>query len=310
MRKVLLTVVFSCQAFLLTYAQQPVVKASVDKSDILIGEQFKLKIQTSFSGDDFFIKWVTIPDSILHFELIEKSKIDSTFKNEHLSGLSQTFTFTSFDSGKWNFPSFNVNFNPLKNDTTLSVLTDSLPINVSFSVTDTTSTLKDIKTIRGVEVINPVWYWVGGAVLLLLLSGLAYWLYQRSKKNKKSDTEPSKLSPYEEAMQELEGLKQYDLSTPKEVQQYHVKLINILRRYLSRKESNDYQNKTTGDILLAINNNYRDKEVLTKTATALRFSDAVKYAKYFPTANDSKANQQTIKEAIDLIESVITKTKQ
>ena len=309
MRKVLLTGVLSCLAFLLSYAQQPIVKASVDKSDILIGEQFKLKIQTNFSGDDFFIKWVTIPDSMLHFELIEKSKIDSTFTNEHLSGLSQTFTFTSFDSGKWNVPAFNVNFNPLKDGTTLNVLTDSLPINVTFSVIDTTSILKDIKTIRGVKVMNPVWYWIGGGVLLLLLSGLAYWLYKRAKKNKKTDTAVSKLSPYEEAMHDLEGLKEYDLSTPKEVQQYHVKLINILRRYLGRKESNDYQNKTTGDILLAVNNNYRDKEILTKTAAALRFSDAVKYAKYFPTANDSKANQQTIKEAINLIESVITKTK-
>ena len=310
MRKVLLTVVLSCLAFLLTHAQQPVVKTSVDKNDILIGEQFKLKIQTNFSGDDFFIKWITIPDSIVHFELIEKSKIDSTFKNEHLSGLSQTFTFTSFDSGKWNFPSFNVNFNPLKSDTTLSILTDSLPINVSFSVTDTTSALKDIKTIRGVEVMNPIWYWVAGGVIFLLLSGLVYWLYQRFKKNKKADTAASKLSPYEEAMHELEGLKQYDLSAPREVQQYHVKLINTLRRYLGRKENNDYQNKTTGDILLTINKNYGDKEILTKAATALRFSDAVKYAKYFPTTNDSTANQQTIKEAIDLIESVTTKTKQ
>ena len=310
MRKVLLTAVFSCLAFLVTYAQRPIVKASVDKSDILIGEQFKLKIQTNFSGDDFFIKWINIPDSILHFELIEKSKIDSTFKNEHLSGLSQTFTFTSFDSGKWNFTALNVNFDPLKNDTTLSILTDSLPINVSFSVTDTTSALKDIKTIRGVEVMNSIWYWVGGTALFLLLAGLGYWLYKRSKKDKKTDAAVSNLTPYEEAMQELEGLKQYDLSAPKEVLQYHVKLINTLRRYLGRKENNDYQNKTTGDILLTINKNYGDKEILTKAAAALRFSDAVKYAKYFPTINDSTANQQTIKEAIDLIESVTTKTKQ
>lgn len=309
MQKVWLTGMLSCLAFLLANAQQPVVKASIDKNDILIGEQFKVTIQTNFSGDDFFIKWVNIPDSLLHFELINKSKIDSTFKNDHLTGLSQTFTLTSFDSGKWSFPAVNVHFNPLKLDTTLSILTDSLPITVSFSVADTTSALKDIKTIRGVEVMNPIWYWVVGAVLIFGLTILSYWLYRRSKKNKKTVIPTSNLSPYEEAMQDLESLQQFDLSNTKELQQFHIKLIDTLRRYLSRKENNDYLNKTTGDILLAVNNNYLEKDIVTKAAAALRFSDAVKYAKYQPPVNDSKDNQQTIKETIDLIESVTIKTK-
>lgn len=309
MQKVLLTVVLSCLAFLLPFAQRPVVNTTVDKNNILIGEQFKIKVQTNFSGDDFFIKWINMPDSMLHFELVEKTKIDSTFTNEHLSGLAQTFTFTSFDSGKWSFPALTVNFDPLKSDTTLSVLTDSLPITVSFSVIDTTSALKDIKTIRGVEVMNPIWYWAGGIGFFLLLALAGFWWYRRWKKNKKIVLPTTNLSPYEEAMQELESLKKYELSTPKELQHYHIKLIDTLRHYLSRKENNDYKNKTTGDILLAINNNYHNKDILTKAGAAMRFSDAVKYAKYLPPANDSKANQQTIKEAIDLIESVTTNTK-
>ena len=100
MRKLLLTVMMSCLAFFLSVAQ-PVVKTTVDKDEILIGQQFNLKVQATFSGDDFFIKWINVPDSLQHFELIQKSKIDSTFANQQLSGLSQTFTFTSFDSGKW-----------------------------------------------------------------------------------------------------------------------------------------------------------------------------------------------------------------
>ncbi len=309
MRKVLLTGVLSCLAFLLTYAQRPVVKATVDKSELLIGEQFKLKIQSSFSGDDFFIKWIKMPDSLLHFELICKSKIDSTFTNEHLTGLSQIFTLTSFDSGKWIFPALYINFNPLKGDTTLTILTDSLPITVSFSIADTTNALKDIKTIRGVEVMNPIWSWIGGIIIIIVLIFIGFWLYRRSKKNKKTVTDAIYLSPYEEAMQALESLKQFDLATTKALQQFHIKLIDTLRRYLSRKEKNDYLNKTTGDILIAVNNNYRDKEIITKAAAALRFSDAVKYAKYLPSASDSIANQQTIKEVIDLIESVTTKIK-
>ena len=302
MQKILLTVAISCLSFLLSFAQ-PVVKTDIDKNEILIGQQFKLKVQASFSGDDYFIKWISIPDSLQHFELVEKSKIDSIFTNQKLSGLLQTFTLTSFDSGKWTFPAFNINFNPAKGDTTISLFTDSLPVTVSFSVADTTSTLKDIKSIKEVVVFNPFWYWVAGGVLVVLLLILVYWWYWRKKKNKKPELIVSKLSPFQEAMEAIDKLKTFNLSVPKDVQQYHIKLIEIYRNYLSRKENTDYSNKTTGDILIAIKTNYNSKEILSKSATAMRFSNAVKFAKYIPPVTDSEGNQQLIKDTIGLIES-------
>lgn len=308
MRRILLTVAMSCLVFLLS-AAQPVVKTVVDKNEILIGQQFKVKVQAAFSGEDYYIKWINIPDSIEHFELIEKSKIDSVFTNQKLSGLSQTFTLTSFDSGKWTFPSFNINFSPVKDDTTINIFTDSLPITVSYSVADTTTTLKDIKAIREVEVFNPLWYWAAGLLLLLLIVLLTIWWYRRRKKNTKVQPLLSKLSPYEEAMQELDKLKAFNLSVPKEVQQYHTKLIEIYRYYLSRRENIDYLSKTTSDILIDLKNNYTDKEIVSKSATALRFSNAVKFAKYIPPVEDSKANQQLIKDTIHLIESAAIKNK-
>lgn len=305
MQKILLTVAISCLSFLLSFAQ-PVVKTDIDKNEILIGQQFKLKVQASFSGDDYFIKWISIPDSLQHFELVEKSKIDSIFTNQKLSGLLQTFTLTSFDSGKWTFPAFNINFNPAKGDTTISLFTDSLPVTVSFSVADTTSTLKDIKSIKEVVVFNPFWYWVAGGVLVVLLLILVYWWYWRKKKNKKPELIVSKLSPFQEAMEAIDKLKTFNLSVPKDVQQYHIKLIEIYRNYLSRKENTDYSNKTTGDILIAIKTNYNSKEILSKSATAMRFSNAVKFAKYIPPVTDSEGNQQLIKDTIGLIESSLS----
>jgi len=110
-------------------------------------------------------------------------------------------------------------------------------------------------------------------------------------------------------MQELEKLKGYSLTVPKEIHQYHTKLIEIFRYYLSRKENDNYINKTTGEILIAISSNYINKEILTKSATAIRFSDAVKFAKYVPTEADSDSNKELIKETILLIESSPTNSK-
>lgn len=302
MRKVLLTVVFSCLIFLLSFAQ-PVVKTTIDKNEILIGEQFKVKVQADFSGDDYFIKWISLPDSMPHFELVEKSKIDSIFTNQKLSSLAQTFTFTSFDSGKWIFPSYNINFNPAKDDTTINVFTDSLPITVAFSVADTSSTLKDIKAIRQVEVFNPIWYWVAGGVLILILLILIFWWFRRRKKKKVESPLQSKLSPFEEAMKSIDELKSLDLSSHKDIRQYHTKLIDIYRKYLSRKENTDYSSKTTGDMLIAIKANYPGHDILDKSAAVLRFSNAVKFAKYIPAIADSEANMNMIKDTIRLIES-------
>ena len=302
MQRLLFTAALCWFTYFLSYAQ-PVVKTTIDKAEILIGQQFNLKVEAKFSGDDFFIKWVNVPDSMLHFELIEKTKIDSLFTNQKLSSLSQTFTFTSFDSGKWELPSFNIFFTGQKNDTTLRLSTDSLPITVSFSVTDTSQTLKDIKAIKEVEIANPLWYWVAGLLVLLLLIGLVIWWYRNNKKTKKITLPTSHLSPYEEAMERLNKLSLYNLDTAKDVQQYHIELIEIFRVYLSRKQNSNYLNKTTGDILLEVNEQYRDTDIRTKVSTALRFSDAVKFARFIPIANDSTANKQLIKESIDLIES-------
>src|SRR5204863_9459235 len=94
-----LTVLVSCFSFLLS-VQQPVVKTAVDKSEIIIGDQLKLTIEASFNPEEYRITWPAIPDSILHFEVVNRSKMDSLYRDKKLAGLVQTITLTSFDSGK------------------------------------------------------------------------------------------------------------------------------------------------------------------------------------------------------------------
>ena len=66
----------------------------------------------------------------------------------------------------------------------------------------------------------------------------------------------------------------------------------------------DYFNKTTGDILITINDKYRNKEILNEASTALRFSDAVKFAKYTPASAGSSTNRHLVIDVIDKIESL------
>jgi len=115
--------------------------------------------------------------------------------------------------------------------------TDSFAVNISYSPPDSTNQLRDIKPIIPVSVTDYTWYYIiGGIVLLLLVIVL---LYRYFKKNRKLKPEGpvSKLSPYEEAMQELKGLANFDLQNAEEVKRYHTKLADIFKRYLGRKQN-------------------------------------------------------------------------
>ena len=287
----------------LCFAQYPVVAASVDRSEILIGEQMKLSVEATFTNDDYTVDWPVLPDSFEHFEVVDKSKIDSVYAEGKLSAIKQIFTITSFDSGKWIVPSLKINIAPVGKAASAVLYTDSFPVTVSFSVSDTTSQLRDIKPIREVKPENLLWYWVVGAILLLVLIGLIIWYFNKNKK-KPAEIFKTKLSPYDEAMEELQGLKKINLYNPESLRIFHTKLTDIFKRYLSRKTNQLHLNKTTGDILVLLNETGLQKTEVSKAAYSLRCSDAVKFAKYQPDNNESNECLQSIKQVIDATEKL------
>jgi len=301
MRMFFLTVVMACFSSLLSYGQ-PIVKTGVDKNEILIGDQFKLTIEASFSPDAFKLNWPVIPDSLAHFEVISRTKMDSLYSNNTFTGVRQTITLTSFDSGKWVLPSFLVNMVPVNGDAAYNFFTDSVPITVSFSTSDTTNVLRDIKPIREVETINPLWYWIGAGVLVIALIIFLIWFYRHWKRNKGSLSLQTKSSAYDEAMIELEKLRSHNFSDAGALKIVHTKMGEILKRYMSRIQNSNYQNKTTGDILILLRDQVEDNGMLFKAAASLRCNDAVKFAKYLPPSSESEMCLQAIKEAIYTIQ--------
>ena len=230
--------------------------------------------------------------------MIEKSKADSIYNNDQLTGVTQTFTLTSFDSGKWNLPVVRVNIDPVKDDTSYNFFSDSLPINVSFSVSDTTAQLRDIKPLYEVSDKWPLWYWIAGGVSILILTALLVWLFRYWKKNKSAVVFKSKNNPFDEALQQLDALKKYNLSDAADIKLFHSKLVTIFTEYLSGNYNTNHLNKTTGDLLIVLKSREASAETVSKMASSLRCADAVKFAKYQPAPGDSESCRQVIKETI------------
>jgi len=309
MRKFLLTAVLPCCFFAIAHAQS-LVKTQVSRSAILIGDQFTLTIEAAINPGANTISWPVLPESMAHFEVVNTGKLDSLYTNKQLSGLAQTFTITSFDSGKWSFPSLVIKVQTRGPAPTASTyFTDTVPITVSFSTSDTTNVLKDIKPIREAERISNVWYWVGGGLLLAALTALVTWYLRRKKKMPVTDTQRSRLSPYDEALKELEALKAYQLAVPADAVVVHHKLAEILKRFLTRSQAANFMNKTTGDILILLRDQSLNTGMLAKAASCLRCSDAVKFAKYQPGVIESENSLLAAREVINVIQLEMTTPK-
>ncbi len=299
-----------CVLPIASFSQSPSIQTTADRNDILIGEQVKVKvkvfIQPQMVRPD---NWLAIPDSIPHFEMVEKSKLDTIVYKDDSKALEQTITFTSFDSGKWTIPAFHVNLNPQHTDTAIQLITDPIPVNVSYAPPDSTNQLRDIKPIIKVSITDYTWYYIGGGILLLLLIGFFTWRYLRKRKKSPPLQEGQKLSAYEEAMLVLEKLNRAVLQTNVEIKDYHTCLSDIFKRYLGRKQNKNLANRTTGDLLINMAENNFSQQDISTLAMTLRCNDAVKFAKYIPAAMGSSECLVKIKETINLIEQQTTNPK-
>ncbi|HXS58635.1 MAG TPA: hypothetical protein VN726_21050 [Hanamia sp.] len=288
-------------------AQLPTVKASVDKDNILIGQQLKYRVETSMPDNTFRLSWFSVPDSFGHFEVITQDKIDSTSSNGNLN-FSQVLTLTNFDSGRQVIPPLALSVSTLEGDSTFTIFTDSLPVNVSYSQADSTLPFHDIKTIVEVKKQWPWWLWTLVGLGVVLLIGWIYFLVKFLKKKKTTNSLfTSKLSPFDEAMQSLIELEKDDLIGDNKIKEYHIKLTGIFKRYLSRKMNVYKLHLTSDELLMELNEFDLPKEQITDFANCLRMGNAVKFAQFIPPSYENEKCLSQTRNMITAINQMFNK---
>ena len=290
----------------MAFAQVPVAKSSVDKNEILIGQQIKYHISLSLPDNTYRLDWVAIPDSFNHFIAITKNKVDTTYANENIN-FNQDIVITSFDSGRQVIPSFPLTVSMLDADSSFNIYTDSLIINVGYAPMDSIMPFHDIKTIIEVKKPFPWWAWALVALGIILLIVWILFLFKFFKKKKDFTIFESKLSPFDEAMSLLSSLEKEDLIASNKAKEFHSRLTDIFKRYLSRK-TNTYQlHLTTDEILMELNAFDLSKEKISAFANCLRMGNAVKFAQYVPPAYENEKCFSQTKEMITDINNTLIK---
>jgi hypothetical protein len=289
------------------YSQQPSIKTSVDKTGILIGEQLEYKVAVSMPDNTYRLTWFTLPDSLGNFRLVTFNKIDSAFSNGNLY-FSQDVTLTSFDSGRQVIPSLALNFETQQGDSAFTIVTDSIPVMVSFSPMDSVATFHDIKSIIEVKKQWPWWLWaLLGVALILLAIWIRFLIKFFRKKKEDQGIFTSKLSPYDEAMKLLSELSEEQLPANSKEKQFHIRLNEIFKRFLSRRTKTFKMQLTSDEILMDLDDYGLNKESLSAFANCLRMSNAVKFAKYIPPENESEKCLDQTRELIKEIQNNLNK---
>jgi hypothetical protein len=283
--KATLFILSVCFAAMAAAQTRTVVKATVDKARIVIGEQIELQLEADIPEHEP-ITFFSI-DSIAHFEILNISPID-TSNTSNGTVLTQRIRMTSFDSGSWVIPSFVVATNT----------TDSIPVEVGFSPFDPQKDYHDIKDVIDVTVEEKKqwwWWWaIGGGVVLIAV--LVYLLTR--KKSKPPQTAAPPVDPYKEALQQIEQLQRQKPAT----KEYYSQLVDVFRNYIEKRKGISSLSQTTDDLVVQLRGVVLSKDDFDKLAQALRMSDFVKFAKYQPEKSDDELTLQTIRQSIVEIE--------
>jgi hypothetical protein len=283
-------------------ASQPliVVKATVDKQKILIGQPIQLMLEVTMPNSEASpgppLTWPDL-DSLPHFEWVEKHPVDSVVHPGDRY-YRQYLTVTSFDSGAWSIPRLPFLAGNKK------YLSDSVRIEVVYTPIDPSKDYHDIKDI--IDIPNPFAKWIGWIVAAVTIGSLVLviWLIRKKKiwKIITGAAPAPRLSPYEEAIRQLEELERQHLPENGSVKVYYTRLSEILRLFLFRRLGVSSLAETSEELIVELRRLPVAEGQFTEIAETLRMSDFVKFAKYQPGLADSEHHFRVTRGAIELLE--------
>jgi hypothetical protein len=274
-----------------TLKAQVTVKASIDSTHILIGDQLKLLLEIE-KPKDLDVEFPQIPDSFSsHIEVVNRSKIDTIKLDSKVrEKLVQSLSLTSFDSGIHQIPSF---FFKMKDGKMLdSAATLALAFEVLTMKVDTTKGPVDIKVPYSAPVtLKEIIPYILGIILIGAIVFFAFYYIKWKKKNVPLFVKPVKPEdpPHVIALRELERIKTQKLWQHEKVKQYYSEVSDTLRIYIEKRFDVPAMEFTSAETLGTFrqNKNMVDDGTLDQLQQILSLADLVKFAKYTPLPDDN-----------------------
>ncbi len=280
--------------------QGQTVRAELKTDQIIIGQQTEFFIVAEVPVLGKLI-WPELHDTLTaDIEIIRHHVADSVKKDEFSTLVTKKWMVTAWKDGFFPIPP--LDFLYISNKDTLQLETRALLLQVGGV---------DVNMEEGYRDIKPIWHIPAGLrqflpyiIATLLLAGIVYWFWRRSKKQKperaveKLAYDPG-VPAHIAAISGLETLRRKKLWQKTGVKQHHSELTNIIRIYISRRFQLQAMEMTTAEILEAFSELNPDREALHILKDTLQLADLVKFAKYRP---GEESHENAIEQALKLIQ--------
>lgn len=269
------------------FAQRTLIEARIDSAAILIGEQTVVHL-TLTTDKDKNVQLLLPPDTLMRgVELLKASKPDSSIIENDRLLIKQDLLITSFDSSLYLLPPFKVADGAdtvYSNQVALKVI--PIPVNL-----DKPDEYYDIKTVWKPPFVLADYYpLIFGVLITLFLICVIGYILQRLR-NKKSilplKKEAPKLPPHEQAIKELDAIKQQKLWQQGRNKDYYTQVTETLRRYIVDRFGINAMEMTSGEILDIIRRESEAESVYNNLKQILQLSDFVKFAKHAPLPDEN-----------------------
>ncbi len=272
-------------------AQQVTVRASIDTTKALVGDQLKLLFEVE-KPKDLQVQFPQVPDTFSSkIEVVNRSKIDTVkLKDKDREKLVQKLTITSFDSGLHVIPPF---YFRLKDGTRLdSAASRQLAFQVHGMKIDTTKGPVDIKVPYTAPVsLKEIIPYILGLILLAAILFFIFYYIKWKKKNVPLFSKPEKPiePPHIIALRELDRIKAQKLWQQEKIKQYYSEVADTIRTYIQNRFQIQAMEQTSADTIGTFKQkkDLVDPTSLNQLQHILSLADLVKFAKYTPLTDDN-----------------------
>ena len=298
LRHIVMTAIVLLAATTTAWGGNVTFKARLDSATLLMGKTTALHLEITQDKDARgFFTGEQLDTLSAMVEIAERTKADTTDLGNNRIQINRDLILQSFDSGMWIIKPIPYVVNgdtAFCNQLSLKVL----PVDVS--------KMKDIHDIKPVEDVpfnlvdwlpNYWWLWL----LALLLIGAGIWAYRKFYKKGINPLKAVKkrLPPYEEAMINLQRLKEAKLWQQGQEKEYFTGLTDILRVYIDRRFHINAVEMTSTQIIETLKKNEETKAVNEQLEMILEVADIVKFANARPLADD---NEVAFQRAVNFVE--------
>lgn len=266
------------------------ISTILSKDKIVLGEQVTLKIQVEGITSKDVQQDFVFPDTVNHIEILTDS-IDGDGPD-----FIHTLTLTSFDSGYWQFPSYEILLSGNRNLVSQAVDITVLPVDIS-NMAD----YHDIKDILDPQSENN-WWIIASIVALALLSLFAFLWFITNKVQHQPITETTDLEKlYNAFLKKIHVLENTDVSERTVLTNMFKELTQATRHFIDAAYQKNTTHQTTGEYILQYKGKLPDVETENNYFQFLRLADAVKFAKYIPPGDESRSVFPMLKKLIEQV---------